>query len=180
MGVIHAMGNIGENVFSLIFKLILFMIVLAFGMIAVIMLVAAWPFTISLLVGLLLCETFYKKLSEATKVKLPDYFYVNIDDFLTTFNEGDEEAAQIRNELDLKREKAEADVIVMREALRSAEEQVEQIKARRSLKTLFKTQPSEISERAAKALEMELNKPRWSQYLEKSRQDESEWENLFA
>lgn len=180
MGVINAVIRMSESMFSLIIKMIVVLLVIAFAMVTVIMLISAWPFTISLLVGLVLCETFYRKVSESINCKLPEYFYIGIEDFLCTFSEGDERVEEVRADLEVKRQKAEQEVAVMHEALRSADEQLAQIKAKRSLKTLFGKSPSEISERAAKALEMELGKPRWAQYINKANTVESAWEYLFA
>jgi len=178
--VINAFNNMGEGILAFIFKLIFILAAIAFAMVLVVFLIQAWPFTVSFVIGILFCEIFYEKVSETTNIKLPDYFYINVEDFLQTFSQGDEEVERVRSDLEEKREAAEKDVAVMREALKSAEYQLEQVKAKRSLKNLFKRQPADISDRAAKALEMELGKPKWTQYIDEASQETSAWERLLA
>lgn len=181
MGIVNAFNRMGEGFLSFFIKLFLILAVIAFAMVLVVFLIQAWPFTIALVVGLLLCELFYDWVEETVNIKLPDYFSINVEDFLQTFSQGDEEVEQVRMELDEKREAAEKDVAVMREAVQSAQHQLDQLKAKRSLKNMFKRQPAEISERAAKALEMELGKPKWAQYIDKASQEANgEWERLLA
>ena len=179
--VINAFNRMGDSLLSFFLKIILVMVAIAFGIAFIAILAVNWPFTISLVICIILSEPFYKKVKESTNLKLPWYFSLNIEDFLVTFTQGDEEIDQLRHELDEKKEMAEREVAVMREALRSAENQLEQIKAKRSVGNLFKRQPEEISERVAKALEMELGKPMWTQYINKANQEaNSEWEDLLA
>ena len=69
----------------------------------------------------------------------------------------------------------------MQEALRSAEEQLKSITTKRRLGTLFTRQPYNVDGRAAKALEMALGKPKWTEYIDKANRDDGEdWSGFMA
>ena len=181
MSLFSILGEIGSGFIGFFLKLMIVLLSLVFFMGLVVALVTNWPFTICLIIGLLLSEQFYRRLSRKFNVRLPKYFYINIEDFLATFNEGDEDVSAIKADLISKRRIARKEVLDMKDALQSVDEQLGDIKTKRSLKTLFKRPISDISPRAAKALEMELGKPRWVQHIEKAgKSSNGEWDKLMA
>ena len=181
MRLIRLFSSIGGGLIGFIFKLLLFMMLFVFIIAFVVLLVVYWPFTIALLIGLLLSEQMYKRVSKWLNIRLPKYFYINFVDFLSTFTHGDGEIEILRNELQQKRSKARKQLVDMENASHSIDAQLAQVKIKRSLKTLFARNAETVSPRAAKALAMELGKPRWTQYIEKAnRSPNGEWDKLMA
>jgi len=175
------MGSLGTGIFGFIFKIMFLMFVLAAALIIPIMLIIYWPFTIPLALGIFLSERFYRHANKTYGLRLPKYFYINVEDFLQTFHEGDAEVTAVQEELEHKKRKALKEVLEMEDASRSIDEQLSHIKTKRKLTSLFTREPTEMSARTAKALEMELGKPRWVQYIDKaSKSSNGEWEQLYA
>jgi len=180
MSLIHGFERLGEGLFSMFFKLMVLMIAFAFGMALVVILAVYWPFTAGLFIGLLGCELFYKQLENIINVKFPEYFHINVSDFFATFTEHDEDVKAVELELQDKNDKAERMVMEMKDASQSASEQLEKVRVRGNLKTLFRSHPADISPRYAKSLEMQLGKPKWATHIEKESEKRQEWNDLLA
>jgi len=157
----------GDACIGFIFKLFLVMFLLMVLLGGIVVSVVYWPFTLGLFIGLLFTEWFYKRLNKLLRLRLPRYFYISIFDLVGVFHEGEGELVALRNELDTKRNKASRQVLEIRQALNSIDEQLSQVKTNKVLGKLFKKDTVDVSPRAAKALEMELGKPRWSAYIDK-------------
>ena len=162
-----------NGLFKMFFKFFFWLIAFVILLATLVVLATNWPFAIMLMVGILLSDLFYKWFSKRFNLDLPDYFSINIVDFMSTFHEGDEEIEAVRREMDYKMQQAREKVEMMHNALLSIEDQFKDIKTKRSLKNLFSKSPEEISPRMAKALEMELGKPKWSQYIDKVNENEN-------
>lgn len=173
MGVLSFIGKIFDGAFGMFFKFLFLMIAFMLILALVIVLTVNWPFTIMLLIGILLSSIFYTHLDKRFNLQLPDYFKVSIEDFLATFNEGEEEVQNIRTQMNDALKQARAEAEDMHNALVSIEEQYKELKTKKSLKNLFTKSPEEISPRMAKAIEMELGKPKWAQHIDKVSESEN-------
>ena len=172
---------LGSGLFGLMFKIMFMLLLFTFVLGIVFVLVLYWPFTVCMVVGLVLSEQMYKRLSKRLNIRLPAYFKITLLDFVHAFSEGDDELDAARSELKFKREKASAQLSSMRSALVSIDEQLDQVRTRRSLKTLFKRNPVDVSSRAVAALEAELSKPYWTSWVETaSSSANGDWDKYMA
>ena len=173
MGVCSFIGRTADGIFSMIVKFFIIILAIVLVVALLVTLAADWIFTVMLMIGILFSNSFYKWIDKKLKLELPEYFQISIEDFLSTFREGDEEVRMMGNMMDEALRKARAEAEDMHNALISMEDQYKNIKTKRSLKTLFAKEPEDISPRMAKALEMELGKPKWTQYIDKISEDEN-------
>ena len=180
-GIVNFFGSVGNGLMALFLKIILVMIFLLALIAIPVFMIMYWPFTIPFIIGLLFSEKMYRTMNRQLKLRLPKYFYINFQDFLQTLREGDEQLSLTKQDLENKKAKALKEAVDMEEALESIEQHLSHIKVKRDLKTLFKPSVKDISPRAAKALEMELDKPRWTEAIDKaSRQTNGEWKEFLA
>jgi len=181
LGLGRLLSLAGSGFLGIIFKIFIVLILITFILAGVVFFFIYAAFTFPMLIGIWLSETFYKRLNRRYDLRLPKYFYISFLDFLETFKTGEEDIDILREELSIKQLKAKKEVAEMREALQSIDEQLSQIKTKRNLKTLFKPSVADISPRTAKALEIELGKPRWSTYLDKTNKpDNVKWADMGA
>ena len=173
MSVCSFVGQTVDGFFGMFIKFFFTIMAIALVIALFVTLATNWPFTVMLLVGMLLSNPFYKWMDKKYNMGLPEYFQISIVDFLATFHEGDEEVRAIGDEMDSALNKARADAEEMHNALISIEDQYKDIKTRRSLKTIFTKSPEDISPRMAKAIEMELGKPKWARFVDKVSENEN-------
>jgi hypothetical protein len=167
MGLFRCMNRGITGLFELFFKIILYMLILTFVIVAVVMLFIYWPFLVSLVIGALFSLPFYKYVNGKMKLKLPEYFFMTIEDMFLTIHDGDEEMEDMRKELSEKMIEARKESQDMHNARVSLQEECDKVKKRRRLKNLF-VEEYELSPRMIKALEMELGQPKWAEYVRKA------------
>ena len=181
MGLMRFIGDMANGVLGFIFKLILVLLIIVFVLAVVAALIIYWPFTIMMLIGILLSPVVYKFLNRRFGLRLPKYFYYNVNDFFVTLNHGEEHIERKQMEVNEKIIQARQELQDMLNALDSLDEQLKQIETKKSLRTLFKPDVGDISPRAAKALEMELGKPLWSQHIDKVNQESNgDWTKYMS
>jgi len=178
MGIMNFFGALGNGIFGFIFKIMFMMLAIVFLLAMVVALVIYWPFTIALCIGLLLSPIIYRRLNRHLALRLPKFFYHDFQDLMVTLNHGEDQIARKQLDLNNKTIGARKHLEEMLIAVNSLEEQYKEIKAKRTLGTLFKKPMVELNPRAAKALEMELGKPKWAQYVDKMNKNGSngDWE----
>ncbi len=180
MGVLRTFNAIGDGLFGLVIKFIIIMLALVAIIGIGTALIVYWPFTVCFIIGMLISETMYHWLDKRLSIGLPEYFFININDFMATFSEGDELIEQTENELKAKHDTALQRLEEMREAVQSADTQLGKITSQRKLGTLFKRQTADVSPRLAKALEMELDKPTWASVIDKGVENDSGWDDCLC
>lgn len=179
MGLMNFFGNLGNSFFGFIIKMLIILIAIVFALALVVILAVNWPFTFGIIIGLLFSPIVYKRLNRQFALRLPEFFYHNIQDLMVTFRHGQDRINVKQLELNDKMIKAREHLQEMMNATNSIEEQLRQVKTKRSLKTLGKRTPSQINPRAAQALENELGKPLWSQFLDKNNKNgNGNWEKF--
>lgn len=177
LGFIEGLGN---TFLGFTFKLLLYMIAIVAIMGISLALVINWPFTVAMIVGLVISEEFYRRFSKRFHTRLPDYFRFNINDLFLAFNEGDEEFNAQMEDMRQKESNARRQLTGMKEAVVSTKKQLEDIKTKGSLGKLFKKPKIEVDSRMATALELELEKPRWASKLDDMRRQDTDWESLMS
>jgi len=179
IGIMNFFGNLGNSFFGLIIKLIIILLVIVFVLALIVVLAVNWPFTAALIIGLLFSPIIYRRLNRQFALRLPKFFYHDIQDLMVTFRHGQERIDVKQLELNNKMIKAREHLQEILNATNSIEEQLKQVKTKRSLKTLLKKPASQINPRAAQALENEFGKPLWSQFLDKNNKNgNGNWEKF--
>jgi len=177
MGIFAFADRCLTGIFGFIIKVFLMLLIIAFAVAGIVVFCAYWPFTVSLVIGLLLSLPFYRWIDERTGIGLPDYFFMTLHDLFSSLYEGDRDVEILQEELESKLKQARYETEQMHSAVLSLQEEYEKVKKKKSLKNLFSKDPYDISPRMAKALEMELGRPKWAEYVEKASQNENgDWE----
>lgn len=180
MGILSFVGRLGDGIFGFVIKIMLFFIVLAVVLGLLAALAVYWPFTICMLIGILFSSVVYKRLNKMFGLRLPRYFYFNINDFMVTFYHGQDIIDRKQLELNNKIIQAREQLQSILNAVKSLDEQLKQIKTAKSLKTLFKRDTiKDINPRLAAHLKAELGRPDWSIFLDKkNKNDNGDWEKF--
>jgi len=180
MSALRFIEDLGNTFLGFFFKLFIYLIAIVMILGISVALVINWPFTIALIVGLVLSEEFYKRFSKHFHIKLPEHFKMNISDLFLTFHEGDEYFEVQIQDQQQKLSDARRQLTEMKEAVLSSKNQLEELKTKRSLGKLFKKPKIEIDSRMATAIELQVDKPRWASKLDEMHRQDTDWEAFMA